>query len=154
MLFWLSNMKSWNLSYFQGEIFQLFFHPYAHRVPKWKIAHIWQSKEHKNNKITPNNVSQEGLQSLTDVLQHPVDGYSRLHCDKNCFRHSSLGANFHDHRILMYIFKKTLHSSSASASSSSPSDCWIFQNVMFGQYWVSCFLCAKMSQLDPFTISA
>ena len=31
-----------------------------------------QSKEHKNNKITPKNVSQKGLQSLTDVLQHPV----------------------------------------------------------------------------------
>ena len=31
-----------------------------------------QPKEHKNNKITPKNVSQKGLQSLTDVLQHPV----------------------------------------------------------------------------------
>ena len=32
----------------------------------------WQSKEHKNNKITPKNVSHKGLQSVTDVLQHPV----------------------------------------------------------------------------------
>ena len=33
-------------------------------------SHIWQSQEHENNKITPNNVSLKGLQSLTDVLQH------------------------------------------------------------------------------------
>ena len=29
-------------------------------------------KSTKNNMITPQNVSQKGLQSLTDVLQHPV----------------------------------------------------------------------------------
>ena len=32
-----------------------------------------KAKEHKNNKITPKNLSQKGLQSLTDVLQHPVE---------------------------------------------------------------------------------
>ena len=64
--------QPWNLAFFQGQIFQLFFHPYAQRVPKWKIAHIWQSKEPKNTKKTPYNVSVICFQSLTDVLQHPV----------------------------------------------------------------------------------
>ena len=35
--------QPWNLAFFQGQIFQLFFYPYAQRVPKWKIVHIWQS---------------------------------------------------------------------------------------------------------------
>ena len=64
--------QPWNLAFFQGQIFQLFFHPYAQRVPKWKIAHTWQSKEPKNTKKTPYNVSVICFQSLTDVLQHPV----------------------------------------------------------------------------------
>ena len=64
--------QPWNLAFFQGEIFKLFFHPYAQRVPKWKIAHIWQSKEHKNNKKTPKNESHKGLQSRPDFLQHLV----------------------------------------------------------------------------------
>ena len=64
--------QPWNLAFFQGEIFQLFFHPYAQRVPKWKIAHIWQSKEPKNTKKTPYNVSVICCQNLPVVLQHPV----------------------------------------------------------------------------------
>ena len=64
--------QPWNLAFFQDYIFKKYVNFQSQRVPKWKIAHIWQSKEHKNNKITPKNVSQKGLQSLTDVLQHPV----------------------------------------------------------------------------------
>ena len=67
--------QPWNLAFFQDYIFKKYVNFQSQRVPKWKIAHIWQSKEHKNNKITPKNVSQKGLQSLTDVLQHPVDIY-------------------------------------------------------------------------------
>ena len=33
---------------------------------------IFDSQNNKNNKKTPKNVSQKGLQSLTDVLLHPV----------------------------------------------------------------------------------
>ena len=59
--------------HFSGWHFSTFFlNPYAQRVPKWKIAHIWQSREHKNNKKTPKNESHIGLQSWPDVLQHPV----------------------------------------------------------------------------------
>ena len=47
-------------------------HSYGQRVPEWKIAHIWQSKEPKNTKKTPYNVSVICFQSLTDVLQQPV----------------------------------------------------------------------------------
>ena len=65
--------QAWNLAFFQGQIFQLFFHPYAQRVPKWKIAYIWQSKEPKNTKKTPYNVPIICFQNLTDVLQHPVE---------------------------------------------------------------------------------
>ena len=64
--------QPWNLAFFQDYIFQKYVNFQRQRVPKWKIAHIWQSKEHKNNKITPKYVSQKALQSLTDVLQHPV----------------------------------------------------------------------------------
>ena len=69
---WANFSQPWNLAFFQDYIFKKYVHFQSQRVPKWKIAHIWQSKEHKNNKITPKNVSQKGLQSLTDVLQHPV----------------------------------------------------------------------------------
>ena len=69
---WANWSQPWNLAFFQDYIFKKYVHFQSQRVPKWKIAHIWQSKEHKNNKITPKNVSQKGLQSLTDVLQHPV----------------------------------------------------------------------------------
>ena len=65
--------QPWNLAFFQDYIFKKYVNFQSQRVPKWKIAHIWQSKEQKNNKITPKNVSQKGLKSLTDVLQHPVD---------------------------------------------------------------------------------
>ena len=64
--------QPWNLAFFQDYIFKKYINFQSQRVPKWKIVHIWQSKEHKNNKITPENVSQKGFQSLTDVLQHPV----------------------------------------------------------------------------------
>ena len=60
------------LSFFRVTFFNFFLHPYAQRVPNWKIAHNWQSKEHKNNKKTPKNGSHKGLQSLQDVLKHPV----------------------------------------------------------------------------------
>ena len=69
---WANFSQPWNLAFFQDYIFKKYVNFQSQRVPKWKIAHIWQSKEHKNNKITPKNVSQKGLQSLTDVLQHPV----------------------------------------------------------------------------------
>ena len=47
-----------------------------------EIAHNWQSKEHKNNKKTPKNGSHTGLQSLPDILQHPVYVVSEID-DKN-----------------------------------------------------------------------
>ena len=59
-------------SLFSGWNFSIFFHPYAQRVPNWKIAHIWQSKEPKNTKKTRYNVSVICCQSLPVVLQHPV----------------------------------------------------------------------------------
>ena len=74
---WANWSQPWNLAFFQDYIFKKYVHFQSQRVPKWKIAHIWQSKEHKNNKITPKNVSQKGLQSLTDVLQHPVEPKKR-----------------------------------------------------------------------------
>ena len=64
--------QPWNLAFFQDYIFAKYVNFQSQRVPKWKIAHIWQSKEHKNNNLTPKNATQKGLQSLTDVLQHPV----------------------------------------------------------------------------------
>ena len=67
--------QPWNLAFFQDYIFKKYVNFQSQRVLKWKIAHIWQSTEHKNNKITPKNVLQKGLQSLTDVLQHPVFFY-------------------------------------------------------------------------------
>ena len=40
--------------------------------------------------ITPQNVSQKGLQSLTDVLQHPVELLSAANkCPKPTSQHSS-----------------------------------------------------------------
>ena len=53
VLFWLSNMGDFSLWYSLGIGMR------------------------KNNKIIPKNVSQKGLQSLTDVLQHPV-GHLRV----------------------------------------------------------------------------
>ena len=47
-------------------------HSHGQRVPKWKIAHILQSKEQKNKKKTPKNESHKGLQNWPAVLQHPV----------------------------------------------------------------------------------
>ena len=64
--------QPWNLAIFQDEFLKLFFHFYALGVPKWKIAHNWQSKEPKNIKKTSNNASVTGFQSWPDVLQHPV----------------------------------------------------------------------------------
>ena len=75
---WANFSQPWNLAFFQDYIFKKYVHFQSQRVQKWKIAHIWQSKEHKNNKKTPKNVSQKGLQSLTDVLQHPVDTEAAL----------------------------------------------------------------------------
>ena len=69
---WANLSQPWNVTFFQDYIFKKYVDFPSQRVPKWKIAHIWHSKEHKNNMITPQNVSQKGLQSLTDVLQHPV----------------------------------------------------------------------------------
>ena len=48
--------QPWNITFFQDYIFKKYVHFQSQRVPKWK-----------------NNGSQKGLQSLTDVLQHPVD---------------------------------------------------------------------------------
>ena len=59
-------------SLFSVPNFSTFFHPCAQRVPKWKIVHIWQSKEPKNTKKTPYNVWIICFQSFPDVLQHPV----------------------------------------------------------------------------------
>ena len=64
--------QPWNVEFCQDYIFKKYVNFQSQRVPKWKIAHNWQSIEHKNNQITPKNVSQKGLQSLPDVLQHPV----------------------------------------------------------------------------------
>ena len=83
---WANWSQPWNLAFFQDYIFKKYVNFQSQRVPKWKIAHIWQSKEHKNNKITPKNVSQKGLQSLTDVLQHPVVPISII---KDCLESSS-----------------------------------------------------------------
>ena len=59
--------QPWYLAFFQDYIFN---NKKIHS--QWKIAHNWQSKEHKNNKKTPKNESYIGLQSWPDVLQHPV----------------------------------------------------------------------------------
>ena len=69
---WANLSQPWNLAFFQDYFFQKknsFPWPKSTKV---KIAHIWQSKEHKNNKKTPKNESHKGLQSWPDVLQHPV----------------------------------------------------------------------------------
>ena len=65
--------QPWNLAFFQDYIFKKYVHFQSQRVPKGKIAHIWQSKEHKNTKKTPYNVSVICCQSLPVVLQHPVE---------------------------------------------------------------------------------
>ena len=73
----LANLSQcWNLAFFQYYILKKYVHFQSQRVPKWKIAHIWQSKEHKNNKKTPKNGSHIGLQSWPDVLQHPVETHT------------------------------------------------------------------------------
>ena len=69
---WANFSQPWNLAFFQDYIFKKYVHFQSQRVPKWKIAHIWQSKEQKNKKKTPKNESLKILQSLPDVLQHPV----------------------------------------------------------------------------------
>ena len=69
---WANFSQPWNLAFFQDYIFKKYVHFQSQRVPKWKIAHIWLSKEHKNNKKTPYNVSVIWCQSLPVVLQHPV----------------------------------------------------------------------------------
>ena len=68
---WANFSQHWNLAFFQDYIFKKYVHFQSQRVPKWKIAHIWQSKEHKNNKKTSYNVSVICCQSLPVVLQHP-----------------------------------------------------------------------------------
>ena len=50
----------------------LIFKAKEYQSEKSPIIDSQMTNEHKNNKITPKNVSQKGLQSLTDVLQHPV----------------------------------------------------------------------------------
>ena len=72
---WANFVQPWNLAFFHDYIFKKYVHFQSQRVPKWKIAHIWQSKEHKNTKKTPYNVSVICCQSLPVVLQHPVDGW-------------------------------------------------------------------------------
>ena len=80
--------QPWNVTFFQDYIFKKYVDFESQRVPKRKIAHIWHSKEHKDNMITPQNVSQkEGLQSLTDVLQ-------QLLCFKPSMKWSN-GSHFH-----------------------------------------------------------
>ena len=69
---WANFSQPWNLEFFHDYIFKKYVYFQSQRVPKWKIAHIWQSKEHKNNKKTPYNVSVICCQSLPVVLQHPV----------------------------------------------------------------------------------
>ena len=70
---WANLSQPWYLAFFQDYIFNKKIHSHGQRLPKWKIAHNWQSKEHKNNKKTPKNGSHKGLQSLQDVLKHPVE---------------------------------------------------------------------------------
>ena len=69
---WANFSQPWNLAFFRDYIFKKYDHFQSQRAPKWKIAHIWQSKGHKNNKKTPYNVSVRCCQSLPVVLQHPV----------------------------------------------------------------------------------
>ena len=70
---WANFSQPWNLAFFQDYIFKKYVNFQSQRVPKWKIAHIWQSKEPKNTKKTPYNVSVICCQSLPVVLQHPVE---------------------------------------------------------------------------------
>ena len=69
---WANLSQPWILAFFPDYIFKN-IHSHGQRVPKWKIAHIWLSKEQKNKKKTPENESHKSLQSWPDVLQHPVD---------------------------------------------------------------------------------
>ena len=55
----------------------LIFKAKEYQSEKSPIIDSQMTNEHKNNKITPKNVSQKGLQSLPDVLQHPVDTKAR-----------------------------------------------------------------------------
>ena len=82
---WANFSQPWNLAFFQDYIFKKYVHFQSQRVPKWKIAHIWQSKEHKNNKKTPYNVSVICCQSLPVVLQHPVEYHSAVVMVPGCY---------------------------------------------------------------------
>ena len=95
--------QPWNLAFFQDYIFKKYVNFQSQRVPKWKIAHIWQSKEHKNNKITPKNVSQKGLQSLPDVLQHPVGTTA-----KPTFEYKYLGGRCRHYKLVGEMFKTVI----------------------------------------------
>jgi len=72
---WANFSQPWNLAFFQDYIFKKYVHFQSQRVPKWRVAHVWQSKMNKNNRKTPYSVSVVCCQSLPVVLQHPVEGY-------------------------------------------------------------------------------
>ena len=118
---WANFSQPWNLAFFQDYIFKKYVHFQSQWVPKWKIAHVWQSKEHKNNKKTPYNVSVICFQSLPVVLQHPVECFLpktswltvylralEIKLMKDCFRFALLyPALWHDTLIMTWTGTQT-----------------------------------------------
>ena len=88
----LANPETW--PFFRIRFSAKKIHSHGERGPKWKIAHIWQSKEHKNNNKTPKNKSVKGFQSWPDVLQHPVVVCSVEH---------STATSIHPHPMMLSI---------------------------------------------------
>ena len=79
---WANFSQPWNLAFFQDYIFKKYVHFQSQRVPKWKIAHIWQSKEHTPALATcqPRDESSETI-PLSPSIIHMSD--EELGCPRN-----------------------------------------------------------------------
>ena len=70
--------KSWNLTFFQDKISELFFHSCGPRIPKWNCAHLAWSKQAKNIRKTPKNSWFTAPCFRTRQTGHPVYYYILL----------------------------------------------------------------------------
>ena len=65
-------IKSWNLTFFQDKISELFFHSCGPRIPKWNCAHLEWSKQAKKIRKTPKNSWFTAPCFRTRQTGHPV----------------------------------------------------------------------------------
>ena len=70
--------KSWNLTFFQDKISELFFYSCGPRIPKWNCAHHLWSKQAKNIRKTSKNSWFTAPCFRTRQTGHPVGSISEL----------------------------------------------------------------------------